>query len=99
MRKPYRKILLDNRHWDILEKVARESKIDAWFSLRDKTEPDGTRHTVVRDLERNRDVSLQFGVRVLNEGISPDPKADYGLTDDEVSAYRETLGIVGIVKS
>lgn len=99
MRKPYKKILLADKHWDILEKMARKSKIDAWFSLRDKKEPDGTEHTVVRDLERNRDVSLQFGVRVLNEGISPDPKSDYGLTDDEVAAYREALEIVGIVKS
>ena len=91
MRKPYPKVLLSNEDFDIFEKVARKSKIDTWFQLRDRRDKaTGKCHTAVFDLEHGRFVSLQFGVRLLSEGCSPlSSMADhYQMTQEEVNQFR-----------
>lgn len=99
MRKPYPRYLLSGKEFDALEKLARRSKIDCWFSLEDVTDPvSGISHTVVYDLERRHRVSLQYGVRLLLEGSSPleDMKEDYGLSRTEVSAIGNLAKKLGV---
>lgn len=99
MRKPYEKIKLTDDEFEAVSRLAEQSKIDCWFSLKDcdngKTPP----HTVVYDLERRYDVSLQFGIRVLLEGISWDDteqtkhriRDDYGISDKQYAVVKNLI--------
>ena len=100
MRKPYPKVFLSNEDFNILEKVAYESKIDTWFELRDrKDKVTGECYTAVFDLEQGRFVSLQYGVRLLSEGCSPPSRMadDYRMTQDEVDLFQAACYRLGIV--
>jgi hypothetical protein len=99
MKKPCQKFLLSGKEFDALEKLARKSKIDRWFSLEDRTDPaTGISFTGVYDLERRRHLTLRYGVGLLLEGASPFDSMgeDYGLTRKEVSAIKAVAGFLGL---
>lgn len=99
MRTPYRKYLLSTSQKNAIEKLARRSKIDCWFSLEDRADPSGIIYTGVYDLEHRSRISLQYGVRLLSEGSS-DLKymgKDYGLSRKEISEIRSVYELLGII--
>lgn len=56
-----------------LNRIARNTKMDCWFSL--STDREG--YDCVYDLERRRNITLRYGVKLLREGID-------GFTADEM---------------
>lgn len=76
MRKPYEKIKLTDEEYEAVYRLAEQSKIDCWFSLKDYNNCK-TPHTVVYDLEGGYNVSLQYGIRLLLEGISWDDTEEF----------------------
>lgn len=99
MRKPYEKIRLTDEEYEAVYRIAEQSKIDCWFSLRDYSNCDTPPHTVVYDLERGYNVSLQYGIRLLLEGISWDDTEecrqivlnDYGLSDKQYDTVKNLI--------
>lgn len=73
-RKAYPKIRLTEEEVDVVEKLARVSKIDVWFGgINEFTiERDGyiDFYDKVYDRERGYCVSIQYGIRLLDEGLS-----------------------------
>lgn len=61
-----------------LNRIAHNTKMDCWFSL--STDREG--YDCVYDLERRRNVTLRYGVKLLREGIehcSPDELIHLGI--------------------
>ena len=99
MKKPYPKFLLTGKEFDALEKLARKSKIDSWFSLEDRTDAaTGISFTGVYDRGSRRHLTLRYGVWLLLEGTSPFDSMGkyYGLTRKEVSAIKAVAGFLGL---
>lgn len=99
MRKPYEKIRLTDEEYEAIYRLAEQSKIDCWFSLRDYSDRNTPLHTVVYDLERGYNVSLQYGIRLLLEGIGWDDSKecrqivlnDYGLSDKQYNIVKNLI--------
>ena len=62
------RIILTGDEYNLLNKIARQTKTDCWFCL--DTDKEG--FDCVKDLERGHKVTLRFAVAVLNEAIIPD---------------------------
>lgn len=98
MRKPYEKIRLTDEEYEAVYRLAEQSKIDCWFAMKDYNNCE-TPHTVVYDLERGYNVSLQYGIRLLLEGISWDDTEecrqivlnDYGLSDKQYNIVKNLI--------
>lgn len=81
---------LTNDEYNVLNKIASQTKMDCWFSL--DTDEDGSDY--VFDLEHDRELTLQAGVAMLNDGIVPDM---LDLTAEEAAVYDNLLQKMDIV--
>ena len=74
-------MILTEKEYVALDKVAMASKMDCWFSIRQEDEND-----YVFDLENGCRMELKEGVAQLAEGMCDFHL--YGLTEEEKSALR-----------
>ena len=56
---------LSSEEYDLLDKIARKSKMDCWFSIRQTKKGDD----YIYDLENGKRLSLATGIYQLMEGI------------------------------
>ena len=73
---------LSSEEYDLLNKIAKKSNMDCWFSIRQTKKGDD----YVYDLENRKRLSLRTGIRQLMEGI----KGMYDMYLDEDS-YNITI--------
>ena len=64
--------------------------MDCWFSITDDL-------TSIHDVETNRNISLRYGIGILNQGVT-DLVKDYGLNEHEVMVYHDLLISLGLEK-
>jgi hypothetical protein len=77
------KITLSNDEYNVLNRIASQTKMDCWFYLSEYKECD-----CVIDLEESTVLTLKQGISMLNEGIVPELLT---LTDDEIEVYTNLL--------
>ena len=77
-------MILTEKEYVALDKVAMASKMDCWFSIRQENEND-----YVYDIENGCRMELKEGVVQLAEGMCDIHL--YGLTEEEKSALRNLL--------
>ena len=75
---------------NILDKIVEKSRMDCWFSITDDL-------TSIHDVETNRNISLRYGIGILNQGVT-DLVKDYGLNEHEVMVYHDLLISLGLEK-
>lgn len=75
---------------NILDKIVEKSRMDCWFSITDDL-------TSIHDVETNRNISLRYGIGILNQGVT-DLVKDYGLNEHEVMVYHNLLISLGLEK-
>lgn len=83
------KYTLTNDEYNVLNRIASETKMDCWFWLC----TDGHEHDVVFDLEEYKMLDLRTGVMMLNEGIVWEL---LDLTAEEIAVYKNLLKELGI---
>ena len=77
---------LTQSEYDILNKIARNTRMDCWFSIiQDKKNA----RDYVYDLEHSKQISLSKGIEQLYEGI--DKLSDCKLSDNEVEIFESLL--------
>lgn len=80
-RKPYKKILLSDEEYKVVNKIAHWTRVDeSWFDLADRilSMADQTpQYTAVWDMERKHWVSLQFGLKLLRESFGGREDEDF----------------------
>lgn len=76
---------------NILDKIVEKSRMDCWFSITDDL-------TSIHDVETNRNISLRYGIGILNQGVT-DLVKDYGLNEHEVMVYHDLLISLGLEKN
>lgn len=80
--------VLTNEEYNILEKIASNTKMDCWFSI----EQDDNEEDYVYDLEENKKLSLYDGLSQLVEGIDCVENYDScNLTDEEKLTFEHLL--------
>ncbi|MDO5425153.1 MAG: DUF3849 domain-containing protein [Eubacteriales bacterium] len=67
---------------DVLDKIARASGMDCWFSV-------GEDNSYIYDLEENEKLSLKEGIQTLYEGMTS--YQEYGMTVEEISVFEDLL--------
>lgn len=83
------KTQLTDAEYNVLNRIARQTKMDCWFSLyTDEQGNDG-----VADTEDRLVYSLQLGISMLHDGIVPDL---LNLTAEEIAVYNNLLNELGI---
>lgn len=75
---------------NVLDKIAEKSGMDCWFSITDDL-------TAIHDVEANRNITLRYGIGILNQGVT-DLVKDYGLNEHEVKVYHDLLVSLGLEK-
>lgn len=75
---------------NILDKIVEKSRMDCWFSITEDL-------TSIHDVETNRNISLRYGIGILNQGVT-DLVKDYGLNEHEVMVYHDLLISLGLEK-
>ncbi|MCR0531829.1 hypothetical protein MKC55_21000 [[Clostridium] innocuum] len=75
---------------NVLDKIAEKSGMDCWFAISDDL-------TCIHDIEAKRNISLRYGIGILNQGTT-DLIKDYGLTEHEVKVYHDLLISLGLEK-
>lgn len=71
-----------------LNRIASRTKMDCWFSLSEDKEG----HACVYDLEKRRNITLRYGVKLLREGIdgfSPDELIRLGICKLEQEIFEK----------
>ena len=88
-RKSYKKIYLSKEEGDVVDKIAHWTKCDeSWFRLVDKQE-NGVKYSCVYDLEKNYNVSLQYGLQLLGESFDERfDLADGYFTDEDKKVWE-----------
>lgn len=76
--------MLSEKEYVVLDKVARASKMDCWFSIRQENGED-----YVYDLDNGCRMKLRDGVAQLAEGMCDIEQ--YGLTNEERFALQNLL--------
>ena len=66
---------------DVLEKLAKRTGMDCWFSIKNETS--------IYDLENNKTISLKNALEDFNDGIVD--IQDYGLTKKEIEIYQNLI--------
>lgn len=77
---------LSENEYNGLTKVARKTKCDCWFDIRQ----DKNGNDYVFDLENRKKISVANGVLQLADAIV-DPLSDYGLTSEEAKAVDDLI--------
>ena len=78
------KIILANEEYNVLNKIATQTKMDCWFHI--GIDDDGNDH--IFDLETSTWMPLRRGVAMLNDGIVPELLS---LTNEEIFVYLDVL--------
>lgn len=99
-RRPYPKYRLTTDEHNVLQKLSAELKVDSWFTIAGsdvwihngqvahKSRCNGA-YDEIYDAENRRYVSLQYGVRTLNEAFEADEEVNARwLTEDELRVYK-----------
>lgn len=76
---------LSTEEYNVLCKIARNTKMDCWFMI----EQGKNGHDFVRDIEEGKRLTLQEGVRELQEGMTT--YADCDLSEQEVKVFETLL--------
>lgn len=76
---------LNDKEYELLDKIAGKSKMDCWFQIRST----GKEEDYVYDLEEEKRMSLKKGIKQLMEGI--DGMYDHYLSGDD---YDTLLGLL-----
>ena len=110
-RKPYPKYLLTVDEHNMLQKLSAELKVDTWFCIAGsdvwihngevahKSRCNGE-YDEIYDAENKRYISLQYGLKVLNEAFEADEKINsQWLTPSELRVYKRLLKKLGIIKT
>ena len=74
---------------DVLEKIARASKMDCWFHVQALAPNDDNRKHAVYDLEEHKTLSWNEAIETLYEGMTS--ILDYSLTDAEIITFVKLL--------
>lgn len=102
-RKPYPKYLLTTDEHDVLQKLSEELKVDSWFAIAGSDIAFVTGEVMypsrcnglydeIFDAETRRYISLQTGIRWLNEAFEADVEVNsQWLTHEELSIYKGLL--------
>ena len=77
------KTILTNAEYNVLNKIASQTKMDCWFWLTEYKNSD-----CVIDLEEGMVLTLRHGVSMLNDGIVPEL---LNLTAEEIDTYTNLL--------
>ena len=83
-------MMLTQDQYDVVEKIARKSGMDCWFSIKQ----DAVGNDSVYDLESKRTLPLRAGIEELAEGVT----SYDGITDREVKIFEELLEQLHIQK-
>ena len=89
---------------NILDKIVEKSRMDCWFSITDDLTSIHEDSIIVahdlsiHDVETNRNISLRYGIGILNQGVT-DLVKDYGLNEHEVMVYHDLLISLGLEKN
>ena len=79
--------VLTGEQADVLDKIARASGMDCWFSI-------GEDNSYIYDFENNEKLSLKEGIQVLQEGMTS--YQDYEMSTGEISVFEDLLTKMGI---
>jgi hypothetical protein len=82
-------IKLSTDEYNVLNKIASQTKMDCWFYLA----VDHNGGDCVHDLEVDAIITLRQGIEALNEGIVPEL---LDLTNDEITTYIDVIYELGI---
>lgn len=85
---------LSGEQYAVLEKIARVTKMDCWFSIRQHRSGKHAGEDYVYDMENRRYLSLRRGVRGLFEGIVSYDLCE--LTDREIRVFECLLVDIGV---
>lgn len=83
------KTILTDAEYNVLNLIARQTKMDCWFCLDTYTSGED----YVFDIENSDILTLREGVSQLNEGIVWEL---LDLSDEETAAYKNLLKELGI---
>lgn len=83
------KITLSNDEYNVLNKIASQTKMDCWFYI--SVTPNGG--DCIVDIENGTVLNMRHGISMLNEGIVPEL---LDLTDWEIAIYVDLLRQLGI---
>ena len=86
-RKP---MTLTQNQYDVVEKIARKSGMDCWFSIKQ----DAAGNDSVYDLENKRTLPLRAGIEELAEGVT----SYDGISETEIKIFEELLEQLHIEK-
>lgn len=79
--------VLTGEQADVLDKIARASGMDCWFSI-------GEDNSYIYNFENNEKLSLKEGIQVLQEGMTS--YQDYEMSTGEISVFEDLLIKMGI---
>ncbi len=79
--------VLTGEQANVLDKVARASGMDCWFSI-------GEDNSYIFDFENNEKLSLEEGIQTLQEGMIS--YQDYEMSAEEISVFEDLLIKLGI---
>lgn len=88
------RLVLENEEFDVLDKIARESGMDIWFSISEHKEKDGTVSDWVYDFENSRFITLRNGVDQLHQGMTF--YSDYDMNKREIKTFENLLSKLGL---
>lgn len=81
---------LTQKQYDAVEKVARKSGMDCWFSIKQ----DSAGNDSVYDLENKRALPLRAGIEELAEGVT----SYDGIAEGEIKIFEELLDQFNVKK-
>ena len=73
-------MLLKDKEYRVLNKIAHNTKMDCWFSIK-AGKRDGCSYDYVFDIENHKRMSLKRGIKELIEGVTEEDILE--LTEDE----------------
>lgn len=89
------KVKLTDEEFNVLNKIATNTKMDCWFFLINEGEED-----VIFDLEKDRVINFADGLENLFEGVDGlDYRDDVGLTDDEIKVFLKLIGELSVIET
>lgn len=81
--------VLSEEQYNVLNKLAKKSKMDCWFCIKQHIRGKHAGEDYVYDLENGKPMSLRTGVAQLISGMTD---VDLGyLTDEEINILEDTL--------
>ena len=82
---------LTQEQYNVLNKIADQTKIDCWFHIHQKRNGED----IVKDLENNKYLSLRSGVYQMDKGLVPELLE---LSDNEWDIYNDILKQLNLIK-